>query len=105
MARASAPSDFPATVGIRYGHPMVAAATAAQSLSAYVPVALAPSLQLTAEGSALVATQLEHWLAENSPAVVPGRSWAFSLVIQSELDSSTRRPLLNLDQLIYRFQG
>jgi hypothetical protein len=102
-ALSPAPSDFPATVGIRYGHPMVAAATAAQSVSAYVPVALAPSLKLTAEGSALVVTQLEHWLAENSPAVVPGRSWAFSLAIQSELDSSTRRPLLNLDQLIYRF--
>jgi hypothetical protein len=95
-------SGLPATVGILYGHPMALAADPAETLSAFVPISLAPNLTLTADAAERIAGKIDRWTRDHEPAVVPGRSCAFSLAIYSELDEESRQPLLSLDQLVYR---
>jgi hypothetical protein len=93
---------LPATVGIRYGHPLALTTDPAQTLSAFVPVYLAPTLTLDADTAEQIAVQIVEWTVDHTPAVVPGRSWAFSVTIYSQLESAGRQPLLSLDQLVYR---
>ena len=96
---------LPATIGARYGHPMIAGADAAGGLMAYVPVTLAPDSSLTAAAAAAVAAEVERWSGEAEPAPVPGRSWAFALTVQSQLNPSARQPLLSLGQVVYRLES
>lgn len=97
-------AGLPATIGARYGHPMVAGVDAASGLTAYVPVTLAPDSALTDEAAAAVAGEVERWAGLTEPPKVAGRSWAFALTVHSQMSSTARRPLLSLGQVVYRLK-
>jgi LysM repeat protein len=97
-------TDLPATLSLQYGYPLVPATDPRDELTAYVPVALAPAVTLEAASAARIAAQAADWLRRNDPPSGPGRSWALSLSVHSQLDPSASRPLLSFNRLVFRIR-
>lgn len=89
-------------MGISYGHPLAAAPDPADGLVVYAPVALDPDVPLNADGARRIAEEALRWERRSYPAAGPGRMWAFSVAVRSQLDRGAQQPLLLLDQLLFQ---
>lgn len=93
-------SGAPVTLGLTYGHQLVAPPDAdSPGLNSYLPAALYPAQPLSPALGTVLAQTAAAWQAANRPAR-EGGEWVVSLTLSSWLDPASSRPLLVIDRLV-----